>query len=81
MDVKQRFLVVYDYGMGGLWGVMDARSRREIELRYPELTIVEQRPDWMSEERYEELCAEQAHDIDGAPWGILNALIADRGRP
>jgi hypothetical protein len=77
-DNKHLFLVCYDYGGGGLWGTMMARSESEIRAVYPELVIVNERPKWMTEERYKQLCEEQLHDIDGAPWGILNALLADR---
>ena len=75
---KRRFLVAYDYGMGGLWGVMLARSEEEILARYPELGIASERPAWMTEARYEQLCKEELHDIDDAPWGILNAVLEDR---
>jgi hypothetical protein len=36
---KQRYLVLHDYGMGGLWWWIHARSTREV------LTILAERPD------------------------------------
>ena len=36
---KQMFLAAYDYGMGGLWLVLMARSEAEILEKYPELSI------------------------------------------
>ena len=69
---KRPFLVAYDYGMGGLWGVMLARSEDEIRDRYPELGVARTRPAWMSDERYDQLYEEELHDIDGAPWGIID---------
>lgn len=75
---KRLFLVAYDYGMGGLWGSMLARSEAEIKAKYPELGIANERPPWMTDERYEQICNEEQHDIDGAPWGILNAILTDR---
>jgi len=77
---KRPFLVAYDYGTGGLWGIMMARSGDEILAIYPELGIASERPHWMSDERYAELL-ETRYDIDGAPWGLLNALLADRQSP
>ena len=77
---KRQFLVCYDYGMGGLWGVIDARSEAEIGSVYPELAVAHERPGWMTEEAFAELVADQHHDIDGQPWGILNSLLADRAR-
>lgn len=32
---KRHFLVAYDYGMGGLWGIMLAKSEDEIKAKYP----------------------------------------------
>lgn len=37
---KAEFLIVYDCGAGGLWGVMLARSADEIVTDYPELTVL-----------------------------------------
>jgi hypothetical protein len=79
--VKRLYLVAYDYGAGGLWGAMMARSEDEIHKLYPELSIVANRPGWMSDGRYQQICDQEMHDIDGAPWGILNAVLADRRRP
>jgi hypothetical protein len=75
---KQDFLVAYDYGTGGLWGVMHARSAQQITDRYPELTVVDARPKWMTDEEFERIREMEFHDIDGAPWGMLNAVLADR---
>ena len=36
IEDKRPFLVAYDYGMGGLWGVIDARSEGEIHAKFPE---------------------------------------------
>lgn len=74
---KQPFLIAYDYGSGGLWGVMLARSAAEISLRYPELFIVEEPPAWMDAAELRNL-KQRPYDIDGSPWGLLNAVLADR---
>jgi hypothetical protein len=42
------FLVVYDYGMGGVWGFATADAAAEIDVLFPELEIVATKPDWMS---------------------------------
>src|SRR5579859_3197216 len=75
-DSKQLYLAGYDYGMGGLWGVMLARSEEEIARIYPELVIVHGRPQWMTDELYARIC-EHEYDIDGAPWGMLNTVLSD----
>jgi len=41
VDCKREFLIGYDYGMGGLWGIMIAASRAEILGVYPELHVLE----------------------------------------
>ena len=79
-DEKRLYLVGYDYGIGGLWGVMFARSAEEIARTYPELRIVHQRPPWMNDELYDRLRDHEFYDIDAAPWGMLNAVLADRSR-
>lgn len=76
---KQPFLVVYDYGSGGLWGVVLAGSAEEIQRVYPELEVVPELPKWMTQDYYADLAA-TPYDVDGAPWGLLNALLADRER-
>lgn len=76
-QIKRPFLIAYDYGMGGLWGVMYARSADEIAAIYPELFVVEERPHWMDTEELKHL-EETSYDIDGAPRGLLNVLLEDR---
>jgi hypothetical protein len=44
-------LVCYDYGMGGLWGVLIAASEGAIRATYPELEIATSLPKWMDENR------------------------------
>ena len=78
---KRPYLVCYDYGTGGLWAIVRARSEEEIHRDYPELLIAPERPKWMTEERYQDLLDRECHDIDGQPWGVLNAVLADRERP
>lgn len=71
------FLVAYDYGMGGLWGVILADSRESIVRQYPELTVVAERPAWMSDERYQRLMSDP-YELDAPPRGMLLAVLADR---
>lgn len=79
-DEKQRFLVCYDYGTGGLWGIMLARSKSEIGYKYPELAVISERPAWLDDNIYKRIEELETHDIDGTPRGLLNALLADRER-
>lgn len=75
---KRTFIVCYDYGMGGLWALIDARSENEILEQYPELTIVREQPEWMNSEVLDDLRSREHHDIDGQPFGVLNVVLSDR---
>ncbi|KRE60687.1 hypothetical protein [Nostocoides sp. Soil756] len=74
------FLVCYDYGTGGLWGVLMAPSAGAIQARYPELAIADEAPPWMSRERYQSLHEEPLWLDDEPPQGLLHALVSDRRR-
>ena len=77
-DVNRDFLIVYDYGSGGLWAVMSARSAQEILARYPELSVENERPTWMTDAIFADIRRAESHDIDDEPAGLLMALLADR---
>lgn len=74
------FLVVYDYGMGGLWGILIAPSKAAISAKYPELGIVDQPPAWMDDADLAKFRSEPLWLDDDPPQGLLRALITDRPR-
>lgn len=45
----KKFLTVYDYGTGGVWYYIFARSREEITEMFPKLKILDKEPDWFDE--------------------------------
>ena len=47
--MPSRYLVVYDYGMGGLWAYVTASSATEILDAFPELEVVHEQPEWMDD--------------------------------
>jgi hypothetical protein len=75
--VRQEFLVAYDYGMGAAWTFVLADSEAQVRQRLPEVTIVHERPAWMSEE-HERRLHEQAIDIEDSSNAFLAALAAGR---
>jgi hypothetical protein len=77
---KRPYLVVYDYGMGGVWIFIDARNPEEIEAKYPELTVAAVRPDWLTDDRWEQIDRDAHFDIDDEPTGFLAALVEERKR-
>ena len=77
MPDKRPFLVGFEYMKAGYWGVMSARSESEIKGRWPELSVVHDKPSWMSQETYADYL-DHAYDIDGEPHGILNIILNSR---
>ena len=71
--MKKSFLVVYEYGMGGVWALIMARYKGEILEKYPDLTIVDERPSWMSDDHFENVIR-KTYDIDDEPEGWLSKL-------
>jgi hypothetical protein len=71
---KKAFLVVYDYGQGGVWAVIMARSKREIEKKYPGLKIYRRKPFFMKKAMYDAIAADMTVDIDDEPTGWLAEL-------
>ena len=76
MTGKKLFLVDYDYGTGGVWGVMLARSADEITERYPFLTVSTVRPFWMTDDEYARI-SKHIYDVDDPPAGWLTTLPRD----
>jgi hypothetical protein len=72
--MKKRYLIVHDYGAGGVWGVMSARNEQEIRQKYPKLAIVESRPQWMTDALYRDIVIHNSFDIDSEPYGWLAKL-------
>jgi hypothetical protein len=46
---KTTFLVSFDYGTGGIWGLVDALNADQIRALYPQLTVVDEDPPWLVE--------------------------------
>jgi hypothetical protein len=69
---KTTFLVCFDYGTGGIWGLVDAISADQIRALYPKLTVVDKHPTWlveMTRALFEENCARNGNhwDVGAAP--------------
>lgn len=78
MDERHEHLVVYDYGMGGLWGFVLARNEAAVLAKYPELTVVREVPAWMTPADLEYYRQREMHDVDDPPSGVLAVIVADR---
>jgi len=75
--MKQRYLVLYDYGQGGLWGYVLAETAEDITRRFPELVVVNEVPDWMGGD-LEVRLRETEEDIDSPRGGLLANLLSNR---
>jgi hypothetical protein len=74
--MSELYLVVYDYGMGGLWALVAAESADSIIAKFPELAVVSERPDWLDDKQYQRL---ERLDLDSPkPEGLLEVIVAER---
>jgi hypothetical protein len=61
---KQRYLVVYDYGQGGVWAFVWARSAPEIEDTFRDLKVVEDMPSWLAGDALARTEQRMTFDVD-----------------
>jgi len=61
---KQRHLVVYDYGQGGVWAFVWARSATEIEDTFRDLKVVEDMPSWLTGDALAKTEQRMTFDVD-----------------
>jgi hypothetical protein len=47
--MRAPYLIVYEYGQGAVWADIFAESQADIERDFPELTVVHNRPAWMTD--------------------------------
>lgn len=78
--MKRPYLVLYDYGMGGIWAYLLARSPEEIARAFPELTVYDQPPEFLTPEVLERIKATLTIDIDDRNNAFLAELIKERER-
>jgi hypothetical protein len=76
--MKTEFLAVYNYGTGGAWVYLLADSAAQIHERFPEIHVVRDRPDWLTEEEDQRLRERMTIDIDDTKNRFLAALLRQR---
>ena len=64
IQMKHDYLVVYDYGTGGVWSVIAAYSKEQVQARFPDLEVVDVKPEWMTGEMYDRIRSTLFFDID-----------------
>ncbi len=75
---KRTFLCCYDYGSGGVWSFVAARSEAEIRGRYPELDVISNRPEFFTQEDLWRIWESRRADVDEEPSGWFATLVAGR---
>jgi hypothetical protein len=63
--------VLYDYGQGGSWAIVRADSIEQVQRRYPQLQVYEDRPAFASDEMVAALRRDSCFDIEAEPDGWL----------
>lgn len=76
--MRQRFLTKVDLPEGSVLTMIEADSREELASRYPELTILDYMPPFMSQDLWDEL-ERRTIDVDD-PDPFLDHLVEQRGR-
>jgi len=76
--MKRKYLVNYDDGMGGVWAYLLAVSESEITRRFPELTVVHDRPPWMTDADQGRIEETLTLDIDDSSAPVLKQLLEQR---
>ena len=74
--MRQRFLTVHDYGMGGIWQYIIADSPDQITAKYPGLTVFVEPPPWWQDRPLKNLAT---YDIDAEPTEWLQTMMRKPG--
>jgi hypothetical protein len=64
--MKRPFLVLYDYGTGGVWSYLLAESAEQIRGKFPVLRIYNEVPSWMTETERQEIELNSTYDLETA---------------
>lgn len=63
-SAKRRFLVLYDYGQGGIWAFVWARAVDEIYAKFRDLQVVDTMPAWLTGEELAITEQKMTFDVD-----------------
>jgi hypothetical protein len=73
---RRDFMVLYDYGQGGLWAIIRADTVEQVRQRYPQLQVFEERPAFLDDELLGRIREQCCCDVDEPPAGWLAQLPA-----
>ena len=72
--MKREYLVLYDYGMGGVWANLTAENEDQIRERFPQLQVVTERPSWWTTQVEARTRERMTMDVDDESHPFLAAL-------
>jgi hypothetical protein len=78
---KKKYLVVDDYGTGGIWFVLLAESETQIHEQLRDVKVYSPgvKLEWMSDKELEDIARRRTYDIDQLPQSAwMDGLRADR---
>ena len=75
--MKPQFFVVYDYGQGGVWAIVEADQRELIIERFPELQVFDERPPWMGQTNFARQLYSRVIYLE-LPTGLLADILRSR---
>jgi hypothetical protein len=75
--MKSKFLVLHDYGQGGVWAYLLADSADEIRRAFPALRVFDQPPSWMKKEDLDAVNKSMTIDMANRADPFLAALPKD----
>ncbi len=63
----KEFLVLYDYGQGGLWAVVRAKAKSDVETKFSGISVLDNKPTWMSDGEYQRVKDGSCHELNDLP--------------
>jgi hypothetical protein len=64
--MRRSYLTVYDSGTSGVWQYLRAESPEQIREKFPGLVILDEAPEWMSDEKRRDIEANKSYDVETA---------------
>lgn len=69
--MSHAYFVLYDYGQGGLWAIVEAESAEQISGRIPDVLVFDEPPKWLAREALDAIRARGVQSLDAAASAFL----------
>lgn len=64
---SRQFLVLYDYGQGGVWAIVTAISHKDVAAKMPMVEIMDEGPSWHDWARVSRIPEALKFSVDNLP--------------